>query len=174
MVGHSQDHQVVLTVNRPTPSHTSQITLNYSISPYCTKHWNLVRDQGSEVQILSPRPIIFKGLYRRSKPPNRPPWFCPRVLPLQEPSDLVGNHRARTRTGSHGTYNCGRTLMSFKAGLFSLGIIHVEDQGSYLVGDRLRSCQPNPDHHQPSLPSTTTEVLSQHTTVEPHLFSSCL
>jgi len=33
--------------------------------------------RGSEVQILSPRPIIFKHLYRQPKPQNRPPGFAP-------------------------------------------------------------------------------------------------
>jgi hypothetical protein len=45
--------------------------------------------RGSEVQILSPRPIIFKHLYRQPKPQNRPPGFAPDFSEFNSPRSRI-------------------------------------------------------------------------------------
>ena len=79
----SKVHQILLAFNRATPTNTSQmtsITQFHHISPR-TRIWFGTR--GSEVQILSPRPINSNYLRRCQTRQDRPTWFWPRSSSLR-------------------------------------------------------------------------------------------
>ena len=80
----SKVHQILLAFNRATPTNTSQmtsITQFHHISPR-TRIWFGTR--GSEVQILSPRPINSNYLRRCQTRQDRPTWFWPRCFQPSE------------------------------------------------------------------------------------------
>jgi hypothetical protein len=85
----SKDHQLLLTINRATPSYTSQITSNCSISPDFTKTRNLVRDQGGGgSNPLSPT-NSFNNLHAiLVLPSHRCGRFCRRSCFLNFPPDV--------------------------------------------------------------------------------------
>ncbi len=75
----SKVHQILLAFNKAMPSYASQITSNYlNFNRFHQRPEIWFGTRGSEVQILSPRPIFSNNIQTARQPQNRPTWFCPR------------------------------------------------------------------------------------------------